>query len=86
MAKKTEEIKDEKIKEEIVEDEKINEEKSEGVKIKEEKKEKKKKKKDKKKKIHSPGRIAVKVIAALMALCMIFAVAATCIFYIQYYL
>lgn len=86
MAKKTEEVKEEKIKEEIIEDEKINEEIVEDVKIKDEKKKKKKKKKEKKKKTHQPGRIAVRIIAALMALCMIFAVAATCIFYIQYYL
>ena len=39
-----------------------------------------------KKKVQSAGRLTVRIIAALMAISMVFAVAATCIFYIQYYI
>lgn len=49
-------------------------------------KEIKKDKVKKRKRGQNAGRITVKVIAALMAACMVFAVAATCIFYIQYYI
>ena len=46
-----------------------------------------KKAKIKKKKFaYSAGKITVRVIAALMAISMVFAVAATCIFYIKYYI
>lgn len=46
-----------------------------------------KKGKNKKKKItHNAGKITIRIIAALMAISMVFAVAATCIFYIQYYI
>lgn len=48
-------------------------------------KEEKSKKKTKKRMI-SPGKIAIKIIALVMALSMVFAVAASCIFYIMYYI
>ena len=48
--------------------------------------EKEKNTKKTKKRLPSPGKIAVKVIALLMAFSMIFAVAASCIFYVMYYL
>ena len=38
----------------------------------------------KKKKHHDPRRTMVRIIALVMAISMVFAVAATCIFYIQY--
>ena len=39
-----------------------------------------------KKRLPSPGKIAVKIIAILIILLMVFAVAGTCIFYVMYYL
>lgn len=42
--------------------------------------------KEKKKRRYDPGRFAVRIIALVMAVCMVFAVAATGIFYIMYYM
>ena len=43
-----------------------------------------KKSKNRKKRAQSASKITVRIIAALMIVSMVFAVAATCIFYLQY--
>lgn len=39
-----------------------------------------------KKKYQDPSRLIVKIVALVMVVCMVFAVAATCIFYLRYYI